>query len=135
MAASNLLPTGVKPDLGGLMRARRACVPRAPFAVSLFFLLPLAQAGASPVRVAAAPLAAGGGGTCTFSPGGSSAAANCPSWGGFVRTMPGTVCTMNVGNADLTAAYTNKIRNCTEAQERVQGIGGTQCDVLNIIEL
>jgi hypothetical protein len=69
------------------------------------------------------------------SAGGSSAASNCPSWGGFVRTMPGTVCTMNVGNNNVFAGYTNKIRNCDEAQGRSQGIAGTACDVLNIIEL
>lgn len=131
------------------MSARRERVPLAPLAVSLLFLLPLTQAAAAPpVRSAMAPAARGtavwtpaaapltaGGGNCTSTPGGSSAAANCPSWGGFVRTMPGTVCTMNVGNNDPFADYTNKIRNCSEAQQRLQGLGGSQCDVLNIIEL
>lgn len=70
--------------------------------------------------------------TCT--PGGSSSASNCSSWSGFVRTLPGTVCTMNVGN-NRTSDYTYKIRNCNEAQQRLQGIAGLQCDVINIIEL
>jgi len=50
-------------------------------------------------------------GTCVT--GGSSSAWNCPSWGGFVKPMPGTVCAMNVGNNNPTSFYTNKIRNCT----------------------
>lgn len=71
--------------------------------------------------------------TCT--PGGSSSASNCSSGGGFVRTLPGTVCTMNVGNNNVFSDYTNKIRNCQEAEQRLQGIAGLQCDVINIIEL
>ena len=72
-------------------------------------------------------------GTCP--PGGSASAGSCPSWGGFVKTMPGTICTMNIGNASPTAGYTNKIRNCSEADARKQSIGGTNCDVINIIEI
>jgi hypothetical protein len=71
----------------------------------------------------------------TCSPGGSSSASNCSSGGGFVRTLPGTVCTMNVGNNNYFSQYTNKIRNCDEARQRLQGIAGLQCDVINIIEL
>lgn len=75
----------------------------------------------------------GGGGTCA--PGGSSSASNCPSWGGFIKPMPGTICTMNVGNNNPTSLYTNKIRNCTEATERRDGVASSGCDVINIIEL
>lgn len=74
-----------------------------------------------------------GGGTCT--PGGSGSASNCPGWGGYVKPMPGTICTMNVGNGTPNSFYTNKIRNCTEATERRNSIAGDACDVINIIEL
>ncbi len=67
--------------------------------------------------------------------GGTAMAGNCPSWGGWVKAMPGTICTMNVGNNFMFTGYTNKIRNCSEASDRAQGIAGDSCDVINIIEL
>ena len=63
-----------------------------------------------------------------------SSASNNPSWGGFVKPMPGTVCTMNVGNS-TTSSYAYKIRSCSEATDRRAGIAGRGCDVINVIEL
>src|SRR5690349_2384061 len=110
---------------------------RGPMLLWLLLLstLPSAEGWAGEVRAGgpAGVLKATPGTACT--PGGSSSASNCSSWGGFVRTLPGTVCTMNVGNNNVFANYTNKIRNCDEAAQRRQGIAGLQCDVINIIEL
>src|SRR4029079_7018379 len=74
-----------------------------------------------------------GGGSCQS--GGSSSASNCIGSGGWAKTMPGVICTMTVGNNDPLSAYTNKIRNCTEASGRLDGIKGSGCDVINVIEL
>lgn len=67
--------------------------------------------------------------------GGASSAHNCGGWSGWAKTLPGTICTMNVGNADLLAGYKFKLRNCDEADQRIGFLDGTSCDVLNIIEL
>ncbi|MDX1998770.1 MAG: hypothetical protein SF066_13725 [Thermoanaerobaculia bacterium] len=76
-------------------------------------------------------------GECTG--GGSASAHNCGDWSGWAKTLPGTICTMNVGNADflaeLVGGYKFKLRSCSEANARVGMLEGTSCDVVNIIEL
>jgi len=117
-----------------LRSVRRVSAPvLGALALSILLLMPSTSWPAPPQWRNATAGITNGSNTCT--PGGSSSAGSCYGWSGTVKTMPGTICTMNIGNNSPFADYTNKIRNCSEADGRKQGLGGTNCDVINIIEI